>query len=337
MPPAMKKIKWGVLSTANIGVAKVIPAMQGGPRSEIIGLAGRHLDRTREWANRLGIPRAYGSYQELLEDPEIEAVYNPLPNHLHVHWTLLALAAGKHVLCEKPLALNADEATCLIQASARHDRLVLEAFMVRNHPQWQRARELVRSGQLGRVHAVQGVFAYHNIDPHNIRNQADIGGGGLMDIGCYCVMASRYIFGAEPRRVVALMERDPEMGIDRLTSSLLDFGDGRQASILCGTQTSFSQEFRVYGERGGVQLVKPFKSLPSEPITLIHHQGEQQHEEIFPPCDQYALQGEMASQVFAGESEPEFSLQDAILNMRVLDAIRSSAETGAWASLAGDA
>ncbi len=330
----MKKLKWGVLSTANIGVAKVIPAMQRSAYCEVVALAGRDLDRARNWADQLGIRKAYGSYAELLEDNEIEAVYNPLPNHLHVPWTLKALEAGKHVLCEKPLALTADEAASLSDASSMHNRLVLEAFMVRHHPQWLRTRELIRSGVLGRVHAVQGVFAYCNTDPQNIRNQPDIGGGGLMDIGSYCVMASRYIFAAEPHRVVALMDRDPAMGIDRLTSGLLDYGSGRQAGFLCGTQTSFSQGVRVFGEQGGIQLVQPFKSLPEEAVTLIWHQGENHRiEETFPPCNQYTLQADTVSRVFSGEIEPEFSLQDGILNMRVIDAIRQSADTGDWVNL----
>ncbi len=331
----MKKLKWGVLSTANIGVAKVVPAMQRSAYCEIVALAGRNLDHARNWTGRLGIRKAYGSYAELLEDEEIDAVYNPLPNHLHVPWTLKALEAKKHVLCEKPLALNANEAASLIAASAKHERLVLEAFMVRNHPQWLRTRELIRSGVLGRVQAVQGVFAYCNTDPQNIRNKPDIGGGGLMDIGCYCVMASRYVFAAEPCRVVALIDRDPDMGIDRLTSGLLDYGSGRQASFICGTQTSFSQGFRVFGDQGGIQLVQPFKSLPEETLSLIYHQGEnKQTEEIVSPCNQYTLQGDMASRVFSREIEPEFSLQDAILNMRVIDALRQSAETGRWVQLA---
>ena len=330
----MKKLKWGVLSTANIGVTKVIPAMQRSAYCEIVALAGRDLDHARNWTGRLGIRKAYGSYAALLEDEEIDAVYNPLPNHLHVPWTLKALEAKKHVLCEKPLALNANEAASLVAASAKHDRLVLEAFMVRNHPQWLRTRELIRSGVLGRVQAVQGVFAYCNTDPQNIRNQPDIGGGGLMDIGSYWVMASRYVFAAEPRRVVALIDRDPDLGIDRLTSGLLDYGSGRQASFICGTQTSFSQGFRVFGDQGGIQLVQPFKSTPDQTTTLICHQGEnKQVGETFPPCNQYTLQGDMAARVFSGESEPEFSLQDAILNMRVIDALRHSAATGSWVTL----
>ena len=332
----MKKLKWGVLSTANIGVAKVIPAMQCNARCEVVALAGRDFDRARNWADRLGIRKAYGSYAELLEDDEIEAVYNPLPNHLHVPWTLKAIEAGKHVLCEKPLALSADEAASLNDASVAHKRLVLEAFMVRHHPQWLRSRELIRSGVLGRIQGVQGVFAYCNTDPQNIRNQPDIGGGGLMDIGSYCVMASRYVFAAEPLRVVALMDRDPAMGIDRLTSCLLDYGSGRQASFICGTQTSFSQGFRVFGELGGIQLAQPFKSLPEETVSLILHRGEnQQVEETFPPCNQYTLQADTVSRVFSGEIKPEFSLQDAILNMRVIDAVRLSADSGGWVKLAG--
>ena len=219
-------MKWGVISTAKIGTEKVIPAMQESDKLEILAIAGRDLEKTRETAQSLRIPRAYGSYEELLADPSIEAIYNPLPNHLHVEWTIKALEAGKHVLCEKPIGLDTEDAKRLIAARDKSGKHVLEAFMVRHHPQWQEARRLVESGQIGTITTVQSIFTYFNADPNNVRNKKDIGGGGLLDIGCYCIVGPRYITGKEPVRVVSLMDKDPKFGTDRLVSGMLDFGSG---------------------------------------------------------------------------------------------------------------
>ena len=214
----MAKIRWGVLSTALIGVQKVIPAMQRGKDSQVTGLASRDLRKARKTARALGIPKAYGSYDELLADPEIDAVYNPLPNHLHVPWSIRAAEAGKHVLCEKPIGLNVDEAKKLREARDRTGIKIGEAFMVRTHPQWLKALDLVRGGRIGDLRSIMGFFSYSNPDPANIRNVLEYGGGGLMDIGCYPIFTSRLVFGAEPRRVLGLVERDAKMKIDRLTS-----------------------------------------------------------------------------------------------------------------------
>ena len=229
------KIRWGVLSTARIGTRKVIPGMQQAASCEIAAIASRDLGRAREAAQALGIPKACGSYEELLADPAIDAIYNPLPNHLHVPWSIRAAEAGKHVLCEKPIAMSADEARRLLEVRDRTGVLIQEAFMVRSHPQWIAARQIVESGRIGELRLLAGLFSYFNDDPKNIRNVIDWGGGGLMDIGCYIVHASRMIFGREPVRAAAMMERDPKMDIDRLTSVMLDFG-GPQAIGACGTQ-----------------------------------------------------------------------------------------------------
>jgi predicted dehydrogenase len=230
-----RKVRWGILSTAAIGLEKVIPAMQRGEWSEISAIASRDLNKAKQAAERLGIAKAYGSYEELLADDEIAAIYNPLPNHLHVPWTIKAAEAGKHVLCEKPIGLNMEEAEQLIAVRDRTGVQIQEAFMVRTHPQWIGARELVNAGRIGEVRAINGFFSYFNRDPENIRNKPDIGGGGLLDIGCYPITMSRFIFAAEPRRVCALIERDPEMGTDRLSSAMLDFPAG-QATFTCSTQ-----------------------------------------------------------------------------------------------------
>src|SRR2546427_9065038 len=205
----MQKVRWGVLGAARIATSKVIPAMQQGQWCEITGIASRDRARAEQAARQFGIPRAYGSYEELLADPEIEAVYNPLPNHLHVPFTLRAAAAGKHVLCEKPVALTAEEAERLRPAAERVH--IMEAFMMRFHPQWLRARELVSDGRIGEPRLVHVFFSYFNTDPANIRNQCDIGGGAVYDIGCYGIVAGRFVFETEPRRALGLVDRDPAL------------------------------------------------------------------------------------------------------------------------------
>jgi predicted dehydrogenase len=219
------KVRWGILGAAHIGINKVIPAMQKGEWSQVVAIASRDLSKAQAAAEKLGIGKAYGSYEELLADPEVEAIYNPLPNHMHVPWSMRAAAAGKHVLCEKPIAMSVAECEELIQARDRHGVRIGEAFMVRSHPQWLRARELVRSGEIGTLRAIVGVFSYFNVKPENIRNIPEYGGGALMDIGCYPIQLSRFMFEDEPVRVVSAMERDPVMGTDRLTSAVLQFCD----------------------------------------------------------------------------------------------------------------
>ena len=221
----MGKVRWGVLSTAKIGAEKVLPAMQQGQLCEIAAIGSRSEATGQEAATRLGIPKVYGSYEALLADPEIDAIYNPLPNHLHVPMTIAAARAGKHVLCEKPIAPNAEEVRRIRDVAGQVR--VAEAFMIRHHPQWQRVRELLRGERIGTPRAVQAAFSYFNDNAADIRNQRDIGGGALYDIGCYAILVARYVFEAEPARAVALVDRDPRLRIDRVTSGLLDFGPGR--------------------------------------------------------------------------------------------------------------
>ena len=230
-----RKVKWGVLGAANIALKKVIPAMQQSEWSEITGIASRDLKKAQEASRTLGIAKAYGSYEELLSDPEIEAIYNPLPNHLHVPWSIKAAEAGKHVLCEKPLSMTVAEAKTLLAAQKRAGVKMGEAFMVRTHPQWLRARELVQSGKIGELKAISGTFSYFNRDPANVRNMADIGGGAMMDIGCYPITTSRFMFGEEPTRVVGLIENDPDFKTDRLASAILDFPSGPATFTCSGT------------------------------------------------------------------------------------------------------
>src|SRR5690242_17164010 len=255
-----KKVRWGVLSTASIGTKKVIPAMQRCQYSEVVALASRDLARGQEVAAGLGIPQVYGAYEALLADPQIDAVYIPLPNQLHVPWALKALEAGKHVLCEKPIALTAAEAATLAVAARRHPELkVMEAFMYRHHPQWQRARQIVRDGGIGRLQTIQTFFSYYLDDPANVRNMADIGGGALLDIGCYAISLARFIFAAEPARVCGLMERDPQFGTDRLVSAILAFGP-RTATFTCATQLTPYQRVNIFGSSGRVEIEIPFNA-----------------------------------------------------------------------------
>lgn len=331
-----KKVRWGILSTANIGMQKVTPAIQQSPHSEVVAIASRDLAKAEAAARQLGIAKAYGSYEELFADPEIDAIYNPLPNHLHVPLTVAAAKAGKHVLCEKPIALNARQAEELHECPP--DRIVLEAFMVRFHPQWQRAREIIRSGELGEVRAINAIFSYHNDDPQNVRNMADIGGGGIMDIGCYPVTAGRFLFEGEPERVVSLVERDPRFKTDRLASVIADFGGGRQLSFVCSTQAAGHQRVQVLGTKAKLEIIIPFNAPPNERTAITvdtgaPFDGSLARREILPACDQYTEQAEAFALAVLEEQKLPWGVEDAIASMKVLDAIFESEKTGAWAKV----
>ena len=329
-----KKVRWGILSTANIGMEKVTPAIMKSAHSEVVAIASRDLGKAQAAAARLGIPKAYGSYEELFADPDIDAIYNPLPNHLHVPMTVAAAKAGKHVLCEKPIALNATEAEALRQCPP--DRIVLEAFMVRFHPQWQRAREIIRSGELGEVRAINAIFTYFNADPANVRNQADIGGGGIMDIGCYPITAARFLFEAEPKRVVSLVERDETFGTDRLASVIADFGQGRQLNFICSTQTAGHQRVQVLGSKAKLEVIIPFNAPPDERTAITidtgaPFDGSLARREILPAVDQYTEQAEAFALAVLGEKPLPWGIEDAIASMKVIDAVFASEKSGAWA------
>jgi predicted dehydrogenase len=333
----MRKVKWGVLGVAKIAVEKVIPAMQHGEVSEIAAIASRDLAKARAAADKLGIARAFGAYEDLIADREIEAVYNPLPNELHVPWTIRALEAGKHVLCEKPIALDAEEARSLIEARNRSGKLVAEAFMVRLHPQWRRAKELADTGAIGEPRAIQTFFSYRLLDPENVRNRPP-GGGGIYDIGCYAILTARYIFGAEPTRVVAALERDPNFRTDRLTSAILEFPGARHVTFSVATQLSAHQRVTIVGEAGRIEVMIPFNAPPDRPTEIVIDSGADligggRRVEQFAVCDQYTLQGDAFSRAILNETPLEFPIEDAIANMRVIDALFCSAERGSWETL----
>ncbi len=330
----MKPVRWGVISTAKIGLKKVIPAMQQSPVCDMAAIASRSRPGAQAAAKALGIATAYGSYEELLADPEIEAIYNPLPNHLHVPFSIAAVQAGKHVLCEKPLSLTADEARKLLAARDKAGVQVQEAFMVRYHPQWLRAREIVRSGRIGDLRAVQGFFSYNNRDPKNIRNVASWGGGGLYDIGCYPITGARYLFEAEPTRVVGLIERDPEWEVDRLASAILDFPAGH-ATFTCSTQVTPYQRMQIVGTAGRLEIEIPFNAPPDQPCRLFLDDGSQLGNagiEVveLPVRDQYTAQGEIFSHAVRSGEPLAFPLENAVTGMQIIDAIFASAERGQW-------
>jgi predicted dehydrogenase len=326
-------VRWGIISTANIGTAKVIPGMLKSKEFEVRAIASRTLPTARKWAKKLGIPIAYGSYEDMLNDPEIDVVYNPLPNHLHVPLTLAAADRGKHVLCEKPIALTAEEAETL--RAAPKGVYIAEAFMVRQHPQWIKARELAHSGKLGELRAIQSLFTYHNVDPKNVRNMADIGGGALYDIGCYPVVVGRYIFAAEPVRVMALIDRDPNFGTDRSTSAVVDFGEGRQLTFTVSTQMVPYQRVQILGTSGRIEVEIPFNAPQGGAMKLYLDDGKKLADASaktikLPKADQYQLEAEAFSRVVRGEEPPVFGLEDGIQQMKVLDALFRSEKSGKW-------
>ena len=329
-----KKLRWGVLSTANIGLKKVLPAMQQGEYTEVAAIASRSLEAAQAAATSLGIPTAYGSYEELIADSSIDAIYNPLPNQLHVPWTIKAAEAGKHVLCEKPISLTVDEAKTLLDVRARTGVKIGEAFMIRSYPQWLRIRQLLDEGRIGDLRSVFGFFSYFNNDPANIRNKVESGGGALLDIGCYLVHASRYAFGGQPTRVVACIDRDPEMHIDRLTSAILDFSSG-QSVFTCSTQLVPYQRIHFLGTRGRLELEIPFNAPKDRPTRLIIDDGGDLFGsgitvETFPVSDQYTWQGDAFSKAVIDDTEVPVPLEDAIENMSVIEAVFRSGASGQW-------
>jgi predicted dehydrogenase len=333
----MKRVVWGVLGTARIGIEHVLPAMLASPLIDLRAIASRSPAAAQSAARTFGIERAYGSYEALIADPQVEAIYNPLPNHLHVPLTLQAAAAGKHVLCEKPIALGIAQAQALRDA-ATHVHIE-EAFMVRHHPQWQRARELVRSGRIGRLRAVQVFFSYFNDDPANIRNQAACGGGALYDIGCYAILSGRYLIDAEPRRAIALIDRDPALATDRTTSGLLDFGEGRHLGFTVSTQCCPYQRVQVVGTARRIEVQIPFNAPQGGAMRIVVDDGATLDgcgsvTETLPVADQYRLQVEAFSRRVRGQESPGWGMDDAIAQTRVVDALWRSERSGRWEDVA---
>jgi len=327
----MSKIRFGILSTAKIGVEKVIPAMQRGKLTEVTAIASRSGDKARDAAARLGIPRFYDSYAALLNDPAVDAVYIPLPNDQHVAWSIRALEAGKHVLCEKPIGLSAAEARQLHAAGRRWPQLkLMEAFMYRHHPQWRKTRELVESGAVGRLRTIQTFFSYYNDDPANIRHNPAMGGGSLMDIGCYAISLSRWLFAAEPRRVLGCVEYDPRFQVDRSASAILDFGHGT-ATFTCSMQVAPFQQVEIVGDQGRLELSDvPFNAPNDRPCVVRLQQGNDVSRFELETCDQYTIQGDLFAEAILEDKPVPTPLDDAVRNMEVIEAVVASGRSGLW-------
>ena len=328
----MHKLNWGVIGAARIATAKVIPAMQRSAICQVAAIASRHAARAAAAAASLGIRKAYGSYEELLADPDIDAVYNPLPNHLHVPWTIRAAESGKHVLCEKPIALTVAEAKRLIAIRDVTGKQIQEAFMVRAHPQWIRAQQLVREGRIGTLRSMLGYFSYFNDDPANIRNIPEIGGGALMDIGCYLINTSRFIFEREPVRAAGFIEHDPKLQVDRLTSIMLDY-DGGHAIGTCSTQLTPYQRIQIFGTKGRIDILIPFNAPPDRPCQMIvdtstDYRGTGAEVIELPVCDQYTIQADLFSRAVLEGRTVDPPLEDAVANMMCIEAVFKSAAIG---------
>jgi len=330
----MQKVRWGILGVARIATQKVIPAMQRGELSEVVGIASRDRTKAEQAAGALGIQKAYGSYAEMLADAEIEAVYNPLPNHLHVPVSIQAAEAGKHVLCEKPIGMGVAEMLELIAVRDRTGVIIEEAFMVCTHPQWVRVIDLVRSGRIGQLRYAVGSFGYRNLDPQNIRNIAEYGGGALMDIGCYLIKTSRTVFGEEPIRVAGTVVQDRRFGTDVLTSAVLEYPAGH-CIFSCSTQSVANQIFQIVGTTGRIEIEIPFNAIPGERMRLRIDDGSDLRrsavvvEEVM-ACDQYTIQGDLFSKAVRQAGAAPVPLEDSLRNMAVIEAVFRSAQTGRW-------
>jgi predicted dehydrogenase len=303
---------------------KVTPAIQKAANCEVVAIASRGQERAEKASRRLGIASAFGTYQELLDAPDIDAVYIPLPNDLHAEWVIKAAAAGKHVLCEKPIAMSSRESIVMAQACADAGVLLQEAFMYRHHPSWVEAVRLVRSGGIGAIQAVQSWFSYYNDDPRNIRNQIDHGGGATMDIGCYNISLSRLLFDEEPESVSASIRRDPDLGVDIVSSAILSFPGGGQSTFTCSMRSYPFQRVNIVGTDGKIEIEIPFNIPPDVETTITLTSAEGSEILRFPPADQYTIQAELFAAAITGGTEAPVAPVDAIANMVTIEAVLTS-------------
>jgi len=318
------KIKWGVLSTATIGVEHVIPAMLKSEYCEVIGIASRNMDKAKRVAKQFDIPKYYGDYSDLLNDPEIEAVYIPLPNHLHITWAINALKCGKHVLVEKPIALTSKDAQKLLKESLKYPKLkIMEAFMYKYHPQWIKVKEMINDGDIGELKAIQSSFSFFDDDASSIVNKKEFGGGSLMDIGCYPISISRLLFDEEPKSVMAKMEYDPEFKVDIISSVILDFNRG-SSTFISATQIAENQEVSVLGTKGSIRFEIPFNPPPNKPVKIWLHKDDVQKEFEFEICDQYTLQVDEFSFAILEDKKVATGLEDAVNNMIIIEKLIES-------------
>ena len=325
-----EKINWGILSTAHIATEQVIPAMMNCQHSKVCAISSRSSDKAQEVAERFSIEKSFGTYEELLNDDEIEAIYIPLPNHMHVPWAIKALNAGKHVLVEKPIGLSSKEAELLVEESNKHPRLkIMEAFMYRHHPQWIKAKELVESGEIGDVKSIQSSFSFFDDDPNSIVNTKEYGGGSLMDIGCYPISFSRYIFGSEPERVFGSIKYHPEFEVDSVATAILKFKEGT-SSFFSSIQLQEQQKANIYGSKGEIEFEIPFNPIADKTSKIFLHKNDEIEEIVFDPCDQYTIQADLFSLAILNDTKVPTPLLDAVNNMKVIERIIESAEVGEW-------
>ncbi|MDB5199348.1 MAG: dehydrogenase [Chitinophagaceae bacterium] len=326
----MNKVRWGIISTAKIAREKVIPAIQKGSYCDVVAIASRNIEDAKKVAKVLNIEKVYGTYEELLNDAAIDAIYIPLPNHMHIEWAKKAIEANKHVLCEKPLGLSVSEAKALREVAKQKPHLkVMEAFMYRFHPQWQHAKKLVSDDTIGELKTVQSFFSYYNIDVNNIRNQKDAGGGGMMDIGCYCISFARFLFDKEPARALGLVEYDPGSQTDRIASGMLDFLSGT-STFTCSTQLMPYQRVNILGTEGRIEVEIPVNAPPDKSTRIWLHLKSGTEEIVFEAVDQYTLQGDAFSKAILDDAPVPFDLEDAVNNMKVIEAIFKSSHDNSW-------
>lgn len=326
----LEPVSWGVLGTADIALSKVIPAMQRSDLSPVTAIASRSSDRAQDAASGLGIEKAYGSYEALLADPDIEAVYIPLPNHLHREWTMEAARAGKHVLCEKPLAMTSEDAREMVAACSEAGVMLMEAFMYRLHPMWQLVRDRIAAGAIGELRSVQTIFSYFNVDPEDIRNIRDAGGGALYDIGCYAINTARMLFQSEPEVVKATIRRDRGFGTDVVTSAVLEFGGGH-STFVCSTQMEPDQRVAIHGTTGRLVVEIPYNIPPDRPTTVLEIAGGDPPEEPgtraheVPAADPYTVQADAFSGALRMGSAAPLPPSDAVANLEVIGRIFADA------------
>lgn len=323
--------RWGILSTAKIARDHLLPAIAASENGVVAAIASRDPARARQLADRWNAPHAFGSYEDLLASVEVDGVYIPLPTSQHVEWAAKAIEAGKHVLVEKPLALKAADIAPLIALRDRHKVLVSEAFMVVHHPQWLKVRALIAEGTIGRLRHVQGAFSYFNVDPHNMRNQLDLGGGALPDIGVYPVVTTRFTTGGEPVRVQATIERDATFGTDIYSSVRADFG-GFELSFYLSTQMAARQVMVFHGDKGFIEIASPFNAgLYDDQRVTLHNQDHDAAQLFrFPGAQQYRLQVEAFVRAAAGGRDRVFMLEDSVANQKVIDAIFRAGTHDGW-------
>jgi len=322
------KIKWGILSSAAIATEHVIPAIIYSKYGDVHAVASRSYDNAKSVADKFNIPKHYGSYEDLLMDDEIDAIYNPLPNHLHVPWTIKCLNAGKNVLVEKPIGLSSIEAQNLLKETQKYPKLkVMEAFMYRHHPQWIKVKELVENGTIGKVKTIQSFFSFFDDNPDSIVNRIEYGGGSLMDIGCYPISLSRFIFNAEPEEVFGNIEYHPEFGVDIAATALLKFKEGT-SSFFSSIQLEERQQAQIFGTKGKIDFQIPFNPIANKISKIFLYQNNKTEEIIFEPCDQYSIQADLFSLAIINDTEVSTPLQDAVNNMKVIEKIIESDKLG---------